>query len=101
MSLNQRTYEEKRDFIRMTLNASAKLTVKDSGEQINVTCIDLSAGGMSIQASQPIAVESIIHVNIESPNEQFKSMAADGRVLRCQELSVGQYDLGIAIESIS
>lgn len=100
MSLNQRNYEEKRNFIRMTLNASAKLTIK-GGEEISVTCIDLSAGGMSIQSNQPLALDTEIHVSIESPNEQFKSMDANGKILRCQALEDGQYDLGIAIESIA
>jgi c-di-GMP-binding flagellar brake protein YcgR len=99
MSLIDRNYEEKRNFIRMTMNASAKLTT--GGSDIPVTCIDLSAGGMSIQANQAVTVGQKVHVKIESPNEQFKSMDADGKVVRCEQLESGDFDLGIEIESIA
>jgi c-di-GMP-binding flagellar brake protein YcgR len=99
MSLIDRNYEEKRNFIRMTMNASAKLTTNNT--EIQVTCIDLSAGGMSIKANQAVSVGQHVHVNIESPNEQFKSMDADGKVVRCESLESGDFDLGIEIESIA
>jgi hypothetical protein len=100
MSLNDRNYEEKRNFIRMTLNASATLTLTDNSV-IDVTCIDLSAGGMSIEANHAVELGASVHVSIQSPNEQFRSMDADGKVLRCLALEDGQYDIGIEIESIA
>jgi hypothetical protein len=98
MALNDRTYEEKRNFIRMTMNASANLTL-DNGQSIEVTCIDLSASGMSIKANEAVKEGETIHVSIESPNEQFRSMDANGKVLRCREMGNGEYDLGIEINT--
>lgn len=100
MGLNDRNYEEKRNFIRMSMNASATLKV-DGGDSIDVTCIDLSAGGMAINAREAVAEGSTIAVSIESPNEQFKSMNATGTVVRCQALETGEFDLGVEIQSIT
>jgi hypothetical protein len=100
MSMNDRDYEEKRNFIRMTMNATAKLTV-NGNKAIEVTCIDLSAGGMTIQSTEAIAPGTSIQVNIESPNAQFRSMNAKGEVLRCETAESGRYDLGIQLDSIS
>jgi len=99
MGLNDRNYEEKRNFIRMSMKASAKLTIKD-GDVIDVTCIDLSATGMSIKTNQPIKINSKVHVSIESPNDQFRSMDADAKVIRCESLENGDYELGVEIENI-
>lgn len=100
MGINDRSYEEKRNFIRMTMNATARLTV-NGNQSIQVTCIDLSAGGMSIQSKEAVTPGTSIHVNIESPNAQFQSMDANGKVLRCEEKVTGGFDIGVQIESIS
>lgn len=99
MGLNDRNYEEKRNFIRMSMNASARLSIK-GGDEINVTCIDLSATGMSIKASKSLAIGTQIHVSIDSPNDQFRSMDADAKVLRCEPLENGDFDIGVEIEQI-
>ncbi|MDX1343128.1 MAG: PilZ domain-containing protein [Reinekea sp.] len=99
MVLNERDYEEKRNYIRMTMNASATLSIKD-GDAIDVTCIDLSATGMSIRANRAVSKGTSVHVNIQSPNEQFRSMDADAVVLRCEPHDNGDYELGLEIEAI-
>lgn len=99
MAINDRPYEEKRNFIRMTMNASAVVTI--NGEKtVEVTCIDLSAGGMSMRANQPIAVGTDVHINIASPNEQFNAMDADGTVIRCDQTSEDDYDMGVELNNI-
>ncbi len=100
MGMNDRNYEEKRSFIRMTMNASAKLVV-NGNNPIEVTCIDLSAGGMTIQSKEAISPGTDITVNIESPNEQFRSMDGQGKVLRCDQLENGDYDIGVQLDAIS
>ncbi|EAR09418.1 PilZ domain-containing protein [Reinekea blandensis] len=99
MAMNDRPYDEKRNFIRMTMNASAVVTI-NSDKTVEVTCIDLSAGGMSIRASQPIAVGTDIHVNIASPNAQFNAMDADGTVIRCDQASDSEYEMGVELNNI-
>lgn len=100
MGINDRPYEEKRNFIRMTMNASAVLTI--NGEKtVDVTCIDLSAGGMSVKADQPIPVGTDIHVNIASPNEQFSAMDAEGTIIRCDQTEENDYEMGVELNHIA
>lgn len=99
MALNDRDYEEKRNFIRMTMNASAVLTINET-QKIEVTCIDLSATGMAIETEDPVAEGASVNVNIQSPNAQFSSMAANGKVIRCRQLPSGNYELGVELDKI-
>lgn len=99
MGIADRDFEEKRNFIRMTMNASATMTL-DDGKAIDVTCIDLSANGMTIKATQSVSQGSKVHIRIDSPNEQFRSMDAEGKVLRSSAIEDGEYDLGIEIITI-
>ncbi|WP_320821615.1 PilZ domain-containing protein [Reinekea sp.] len=99
MSQTDQQYEEKRDFIRMTMNSTATLSIPD-GTSFKVTCHDLSATGMSLIANHPVEIGSAVHIDIESTNDQFRSMTADGTVLRCEALDSGEYDLGLELKSI-
>ena len=48
MSGNERDYAEKRDFIRMRVDAEVSLI--HAGQVIAATCVDLSSSGMQVQA---------------------------------------------------
>ena len=100
MSLSSKDYEEKRDFIRMTMNAKATITV--SGDStFDVKVIDLSATGMHLEAEKSIPIGAEVEVNVESPNAQFQSMSAQCSVLRCLALSETKFDIGLEVKSIS
>ena len=43
-----RQYEEKRKYIRMNVDAPARLTTSD-GNSLHVTCVDLSSHGVQIE----------------------------------------------------
>ncbi|MBU2862795.1 PilZ domain-containing protein [Reinekea marina] len=100
MSLIDKDYEEKRDFIRMTMNATATLTEAD-GTSLAVKVVDLSATGMHLESNKAIAVSSSVVVIVESPNAQFQSMEAQCDVVRCIELSETKFDIGLEVKSIS
>ena len=54
MSQNDRAYSEKRDFIRMRLEAPVIL--HHAGQEIEAQCLDLSSTGMQVEANCQIAV---------------------------------------------
>lgn len=99
MAQNERGFEEKRNFIRMSLNVSATLSM-ESGQEIEVTCIDLSAAGMAIETAELVPMNSKVHVSIQSPSTQFNSMSADGQVTRSRDLGNGRFELGVEIDKI-
>ena len=100
MDLSNKDYEEKRDFIRMTMNAKASITVSD-GSAFEVKVIDLSATGMHLEASKSVPIASDVVVNVDSPNTQFQSMVAQCVVVRCLELSETKFDIGLEVKSIT
>lgn len=87
-------FGEKRDFIRMTLNAEALI-------HLTAQCTDLSATGISLITAQPLAKGTEVGVTIESPNEQFRSLDARARVLRCVAKDDQSYQLDLEILSLS
>lgn len=100
MSLIDKDYEEKRDFIRMTMDATATLTLED-GTNLAVKVVDLSATGMHLESNRAIAVNANVVVLVESPNAQFNSMEAQCAVVRCIELSETKFDIGLEVKSIT
>jgi len=94
-----RDYEEKRNFIRMTMNSNATLSI-EGGKSLKASCHELCATGMTLIAPQAVAIGSAVQIDIVSLNEQFQSMTADGTVLRCTALDTGEYDLGLELNSI-
>lgn len=100
MSTADKDYGEKRDFIRMTLNAEALVHLKDQSP-LTAQCTDLSATGISLVTAQPLAKGTEVGVTIESPNEQFRSLDAQARVLRCEARDDQSYQLGLEILSLT
>ncbi len=100
MSTADKDYGEKRDFIRMTLNTEALIHLADQTPPLTAQCTDLSATGISLVAAQPLAKGTEVGVTIESPNEQFRSLDARARVLRCDARDDQTYQLGMEILSL-
>lgn len=101
MSSADKDFGEKRDFIRMTLNAEALVHLTDQTQPLKTHCTDLSATGISLVCAQPLAKGTEVGVTIESPNEQFRSLDARARVLRCDTRNDQTYQLGLEILSLS
>lgn len=64
MSEHERDYAEKRDFIRMRVDANVSLI--HAGQEIDGVCVDLSSSGMQVQAPRQFTVGDLLTVRIES-----------------------------------
>jgi c-di-GMP-binding flagellar brake protein YcgR len=95
-------FDDKRNFYRMMLNSEVTLTVIDdeANSQIMATCRDLSATGMAIELSHPLALDTQVRVKINSANNSVQSLDANGKVVRVDEQSTDCYLIGILIEDI-
>jgi|TARA_B110000091_G_C13717336_1_gene433214 hypothetical protein len=93
-------FNDKRSFYRMMLNSDVTLTIIDveTNNQLIATCRDLSATGMSIEVSYPIALRTKVRVKIFSSNNNVPSLDVFGNVVRVEEQSSRCYLIGIAIE---
>ena len=99
MSQNDRAYSEKRDFIRMRLEAPVIL--HHAGQEIEAQCLDLSSTGMQVLASAQLRMGDKVRVLIPSEHSELKGLDAQTEVVRVSQLDDGRQSLGLAILSMS
>ncbi|WP_027978405.1 PilZ domain-containing protein [gamma proteobacterium L18] len=95
MSQIDRDFAEKRDFIRMTVNA--KVFIKADGQKILGVCRDLSSTGMQIEARSSLRVGDIVGVHLPSEHAALRDLDAQVEVVRVEELGAGLQTLGLTI----
>jgi len=99
MSQNDRAYSEKRDFIRMRLEAP--VTLHHAGGETPALCLDLSSTGMQIEANVSLSMGDKVRVHIPSDHSELAGLDAQAEVVRIAALDDGRQSLGLAILSMS
>ena len=79
MGEHERDYAEKRDFIRMRVDAEVSLL--HEGLEIAGVCVDLSSSGMQVQAPRQFNVGDLLTVRIDSEHAALKGLEADTEVV--------------------
>lgn len=95
MSQTRRDYSEKRDFIRMRVDADVSLI--HQGDEVQAVCVDLSSSGMQLQAPRLFSTGDRLRVRIESEHAALKGLEADTEVVWVREQSDGSQKLGLTI----
>ncbi|WEK11579.1 MAG: PilZ domain-containing protein [Candidatus Pseudomonas colombiensis] len=95
MSQNERDYSEKRDYIRMRVDA--EVTLIHEGQVIPAVCIDLSSTGMQLEAPRSFKVGDHLKVHIDSDHAALKGLEADAEVVWVKELATEGQKLGLTI----
>ena len=98
MSSIDRSYNEKRDFIRMRINSAVQ--VRHNGQEFEGVCKDLSGAGMLIQTEQLLDVGSELEVSIKQDGESQLPFKANAVVSRTESNTDGSYVLGLSINEI-
>jgi len=80
--MNDRDYTEKRDFIRMTINANVTLQVM--GQAFPAVCRDLSSNGMQLQAATHLKVGDMVKVHLPSNHPSLDDYEVDAEVVRIE-----------------
>ncbi|UVM54313.1 PilZ domain-containing protein [Pseudomonas sp. B21-012] len=91
-------YSEKRDFIRMRVEADISLI--HQGQVIAAVCLDLSSSGMQVQAPQPFTVGDQLEVRIDSDHPALKGLEASTEVVWIADQPEGKQKLGLRILSM-
>lgn len=99
MSQSDRAYSEKRDFIRMRLEAP--VTLHHAGRAIPAMCLDLSSTGMQLEAECRLNMGDKVMVHIASDHNALQGLEAQAEVVRVQDLEDGRQSLGLAVLSMS
>lgn len=95
MSQNDRDYSEKRDYIRMRVDA--EITLIHAGDLIPAVCIDLSSSGMQVRATRSFKVGDKLRVLIDSEHAALKGLEADTEVVWTREQDNNAQKLGLTI----
>ncbi|MVV49172.1 PilZ domain-containing protein [Pseudomonas sp. PB120] len=95
MSQTDRDYSEKRDFIRMRVDADVSLI--HEGDEVAAVCIDLSSSGMQVQAPRLFKVGDRLSVRIESEHSALKGLEADTEVVWVKDQDGSSQKLGLTI----
>ena len=98
MSLFDRDFSEKRNFIRMKVNTP--LTIQHAGKSYDGSCQDLSADGMSVDTEASFQLGDQLEVLIEQQGSFHQGFQAIAEVARIQDNGNGNYNLGLTIKQI-
>lgn len=97
---SMRDYSEKRDYIRMKVNARLRITREDNQATLTGVCRDLSGTGMLLEVSEAIPEGTRLHTSLPSQNDNFPAFESLVSVLRCTDQGGGRYLLGVNIDEV-
>ena len=101
MSLDQRNYEEKRDFIRVPVECEISLQDVRSGKRFLAEGKNLSASGVLFHTDEPLEPGDRLEMHIEAHQVLLSVLDASIQVLRVEPLGDGHsYAAGCAITSM-
>ena len=95
----ERNYSEKRDFIRMNINAP--ITLSQGGQSIQGVCLDLSGTGMQVLVAGSFNLGEKIRVQIPSEHAELDGLDTLTEVVRVDNHEDGRQNLGLTILSMS
>jgi hypothetical protein len=99
MSQNDRDYAEKRDYIRMRVEAD--ITLLYAGQIIPAVCVDLSSSGMQVHVPRSFKVGDKLSVRIDSDHAALKGLEAETEVVWLTDEEEGGQKLGLTIISMN
>ena len=95
MDSTERNYSEKRDFIRMKINAALGAKLSAADKVIEGYCRDLSGNGMLVETTEHVEAGTILDVEVSSDHGHSPTLKAKTRVVRMTKNTNGNYELGL------
>lgn len=101
MSLDRRSYEEKRDFIRVPVDCEVALQMPASGRRFTGVGKNLSGGGVLFYTDELLAPGDELVIHIESRQAVLSVLDATIEVIRVEPVTDGiRYAVGGAIRRV-
>ncbi len=101
MCRDKRSYDEKRDFMRVPVVCELALEKLPDGGCFTATGRNLSAGGVLFHTDQPLQTGDRLEMHIDSGQSLFPDLDATIEVVRVEALAdSGHYAVGSAIRNI-
>jgi hypothetical protein len=90
MSLDQRSYDEKRDFVRVAVDCEVGLQSAGGGERFTANGKNLSAGGVLFHTNEQLKPGDQLEMHIEAHQALFSVLDATIEVVRVQSVGDGR-----------
>ncbi|ACR12703.1 PilZ domain-containing protein [Teredinibacter turnerae] len=84
MSLANREYQEKRNFIRMRVDTPIQMVLEADGERFEGKCRDLSGGGLLVELATALPVGTRARISIQSSHGHSPMLEAIALVNRVE-----------------
>ncbi|WMS88144.1 PilZ domain-containing protein [Pleionea litopenaei] len=97
----EREYEEKRDFIRMFVDAKVEITDPNTGDHFIGDSKNLSAGGVAFLCDHSFEVGQTLEVKVSSVQSQLPPLTAELKVIRSDKRDDGQYEVAGSIANVN
>ena len=96
-----REYDEKRDFIRVSVDFDIQYKLQDSEQELVARLSNLSGRGMMFIASHEIPVDTHLEVHIQPENSVTAPLHAIVRVVRtARQRRADGYEIGAIITGV-
>ena len=96
-----RDFAEKRDFIRMFVDAKVTIVDMESGSEYNGDAKNLSGKGLMFEAAYQPAVGAELQVTVTSSQSRMPPLVAKFTVIRVIERGLGQYEIAGEMNNVS
>ena len=101
MTLSERSYEEKRGFIRMKVDTVVTFTKADGRERYEGRCRNLSGAGMLLETDKKLEVGDRLKISVPSEGPDFSPLDAMIEVVRVTPIpDLHIFRLGVVIKKI-
>lgn len=92
------TYEEQRDFARMSIETQVTYTVKNTdGQSYSGTSNDLSATGLAMTTGYKLAVGDKIDIVMNASGDRLPPFVAEGKVIRVETNNNKAFNVSISL----
>ena len=97
MSTASRNYDEKRDFIRMTVDCDLTLSELEGGRHYQGRCVNLSSTGAMVLLDEAPAMGQCLELHIAPRLALVPALNALVKVVRVLPAVDGGYEVGMSI----
>ena len=100
MPIEETEYSEKREFMRLFINAPLSYQIQGDDEWQQGIGKDLSATGMAFLINESVPVGTLIDIKLKPGTEITPALQATVKVLRTTELEDNQVEVSTIIDKI-
>jgi len=101
MTHSDRSYDEKRNFIRMKVDTMITYTYHNKTDRYDGKCVDLSGAGMLIETDKKLKIGDRLQLTVPTDSEEFSSLNASVEVMRVHPMpDQHKFKIGVVIKQI-